>query len=311
MARRFTASRSPTKSATRAARPTASASSRPPARCSPAKAGNAGSGSAPTTASPGTASRTSAHRAVCHARGMTPSYIAGFRAFLHLNRCVRKGETAVHILAPVAVKQRDQHGAETAEKKVFFRTVPVWDVAMTDPLPGKEPVPLPPPSQPITGDSHQHLIAPLIQHARGLGYTVEIRQLRTTARAAGVTPSASRSSSPAGPRTARSARLPTSLHMPMGSATRSTGGSRPKSLLTASRTACSARSASMSGASRSPTSQGGAKTARWTRSASMPRRSTRSRDRSKTRWTHSLSRQATRSRGTSRHSAAGRGCPPR
>ena len=113
----------------------------------------------------------------CHARGITPTYVAGFRAFLALNRCVRKGEKAIHILAPVAVKQRDEHGEETAEKKVFFRTVPVFDVSMTDPLPGKEPVPLVPPSQPITGDSHHHLIPPLIQHAAELGYMVEIRDL--------------------------------------------------------------------------------------------------------------------------------------
>jgi len=115
--------------------------------------------------------------AACHARGITPSYVAGFRAFLQLNRCVRKGETAIRILAPVAVKQRDHNGEETGEKKVFFRTVPVWDVAMTDPLPGKTPVPLTPPSQPITGDSHQHLIAPLTAHAAQLGYHVEIREL--------------------------------------------------------------------------------------------------------------------------------------
>ena len=102
----------------------------------------------------------------CNARGITPTYVAGFRAFLDLNRCVRKGEKAIHILAPVAVKQRDEHGEETAEKKVFFRTVPVFDVSMTDPLPGKEPVPLLPPSQPITGDSHHHLIAPLIAARR-------------------------------------------------------------------------------------------------------------------------------------------------
>jgi hypothetical protein len=99
------------------------------------------------------------------------------RAFIDLNRCVRKGEQAIRILAPVAVKQRDEHGHETGEKKVFFRTVPVFDVGMTDPLPGTEPVPLTPPSQPITGDSHHDLIAPLISHAAALGYTVEIRGL--------------------------------------------------------------------------------------------------------------------------------------
>jgi hypothetical protein len=112
-----------------------------------------------------------------HARGITPTYVAGFRAFLDLNRCVRTGEKAIRILAPVTVKQRDTAGEETGETKTFFRTVPVFDVSMTGPLPGKEPVPLSPPSQPITGDSHGHLIAPLIAHAGQLGYSVEMREL--------------------------------------------------------------------------------------------------------------------------------------
>ena len=55
--------------------------------------------------------------------------------------------------------------------------MPVFDVSMTDVLPGKEPVPLTPPSQVITSDSHQHLIAPLVAHAAQLGYSVEIRSL--------------------------------------------------------------------------------------------------------------------------------------
>jgi hypothetical protein len=113
----------------------------------------------------------------CHARGITPTYVAGFRAFLALNRCVRKGEKAIRILAPVAVKQRDDTGEETGDKRVFFRTVPVFDVAMTEPLPGVEPVPLAPPAEPIEGDSHRHLIAPLRELGRGLGYGVEIREL--------------------------------------------------------------------------------------------------------------------------------------
>src|SRR3954452_2556639 len=113
----------------------------------------------------------------CHARGFTPTYVAGFRAFLELNRCVRKGEKAIRILAPVPVKQRDTNGDDTGERKVFFRAVSVFAVSMTDPLPNKQPVSLSPPSQPISGDSHQHLIAPLNAHAADLGYTVEIRRL--------------------------------------------------------------------------------------------------------------------------------------
>jgi hypothetical protein len=70
----------------------------------------------------------------CHARGITPTYVAGFRAFLALNRCVRKGQTAIKILAPVAVKQRDDAGEETGEKRIFFRTVPVFDTLSRDRL---------------------------------------------------------------------------------------------------------------------------------------------------------------------------------
>jgi len=115
--------------------------------------------------------------AECHARGITPTYVAGFRAFLALNRCVRKGQAAIRILAPVTVKDRDEHGEESGEQRVLFRTVNVWDVSMTEPLPGRDPVSLTPPAEPITGDSHHHLIAPLIAHAAELGYTVEIREL--------------------------------------------------------------------------------------------------------------------------------------
>jgi hypothetical protein len=51
---------------------------------------------------------------------------------LALNRCVRKGQTAIKILAPVAVKRRDDAGEETGEKRIFFRTVPVFDTLSRD-----------------------------------------------------------------------------------------------------------------------------------------------------------------------------------
>lgn len=113
----------------------------------------------------------------CARRGITPTYVAGFRAFLALNRCVRKGETAIRILAPVTVKERDAAGEETGEKRVFFRSVPVFDVAMTSPLPGTDPAPLAPPAQPIDGDSHADLIVPLQRLGRELGYQVQRRDL--------------------------------------------------------------------------------------------------------------------------------------
>jgi hypothetical protein len=109
-------------------------------------------------------------------RGFTPTYVAGFRAWLQLNRVPRKGE-GIRILAPVTVKNRDEHGEDTDSKRVFFKAVTVWDITGTDPIPGREPVPLGPPAQPITGDSHHHLIAPLTAHAGELGYAVEFRAL--------------------------------------------------------------------------------------------------------------------------------------
>jgi hypothetical protein len=63
----------------------------------------------------------------CHRRGITPTYVAGFRAWLALNRVVRKGSKAIYILAPVSVKHGDTDGQESGEKRIFFRSVPVFD----------------------------------------------------------------------------------------------------------------------------------------------------------------------------------------
>ena len=105
------------------------------------------------------------------ARGITPTHVAGFRAWLKLGRCVRKGERGLSIWAPMRVKARDEDDEESGEK-TLFRVAKVFDVSQTDPLPGVEPAPLSPPSAPIEGDSHAHLLDPLEALARGLGYTV-------------------------------------------------------------------------------------------------------------------------------------------
>ncbi|MFL5902270.1 MAG: ArdC family protein [Solirubrobacteraceae bacterium] len=68
----------------------------------------------------------------CHHRGITPTYVAGFRSFLALNRCVRTGEKAIRILAPVPVKQHDSASEETGEKRLYFRTVRVFDTLSRD-----------------------------------------------------------------------------------------------------------------------------------------------------------------------------------
>jgi hypothetical protein len=112
------------------------------------------------------------------------TYVAGFRAFLAFNRCVCKGERAIRILAPMSVRIRDAECSEAStpeasesDRRTVFRAVPVFDVSQTEALPGTEPVPLEPPSQPITGDSHAHLLDPLKHLAGELGFTVAHRSL--------------------------------------------------------------------------------------------------------------------------------------
>ncbi len=156
------------------------------------------------------------------------TYVAGFRAFLGLNRCVRKGERAMRILAPMTVKEHDEDGEETGEARTLFRAVAVFDVSQTDPLPDREPVPLEPLREPVTGSSHAHLITPLENLAAELGYSV--RRLALDGQADGwcdferrETPLARTSL-----RTPRSACSSTSLPTRSASATATSGASAPR-----------------------------------------------------------------------------------
>jgi hypothetical protein len=69
--------------------------------------------------------------------------VGGFRQWLHHGRAVRKGEKALYILRPCAKRapgagqdSQDQDGPpQLRGQDVYFRLVPVFDVAQTDPLP--------------------------------------------------------------------------------------------------------------------------------------------------------------------------------
>lgn len=110
------------------------------------------------------------------------TFVAGFKAWLGLGYCVRKGEKAIRIIAPLPVKERDRAtGEETGEKITLFKTVFVFDAAQVEPLPAGEPTPLEPPSHPLTGDSHAHLIAPAVAFAESLGYDVSFEPISGSA----------------------------------------------------------------------------------------------------------------------------------
>ena len=112
------------------------------------------------------------------------TYVAGFRAFLGLNRCVRKGERAIRILAPMSVRRREAEQAEgnvtdqtEGPRRIVFRAVSVFDVSQTDALPDREPISLESPCEPIQGHTHAHLLPALEQLAAELGYSVASRPL--------------------------------------------------------------------------------------------------------------------------------------
>lgn len=106
------------------------------------------------------------------------TFVAGFKAWLQLGYCVKKGERAITIIAPLPVKDGDKlSGEETGEPRLLFKTVFVFDREQVAPLPDREPTPLAPPSEPLTGESHLHLIAPLERFAASLGYTVSFERI--------------------------------------------------------------------------------------------------------------------------------------
>jgi antirestriction protein ArdC len=113
----------------------------------------------------------------CHQRGIEPRHIAGFRAWQRLGRSVAKGQRALWVMAPMSVRERDENGETTDQKRLFFRSVPVFELAQTEPLPGVEPAPLEPPCTAIGGDSHAHLLEPLASLADELGYSLSFAEL--------------------------------------------------------------------------------------------------------------------------------------
>ena len=114
------------------------------------------------------------------------TFVAGFKRWLALGYCVRRGERALRILAPIPLGQRDDDadsdaagdGQDGERRWVAFKATAVFDRAQVDPLPEGEPTPLEPPCEPLSGDSHAHLLEPLRTFCTGeLGYTVELRAL--------------------------------------------------------------------------------------------------------------------------------------
>lgn len=157
------------------------------------------------------------------------TFVAGFRAWLELGYCVRKGEKAIRIIAPMPLKERDRDTSEeTGETLTLFKAVSVFDAQQVDPLPSGQPTPLDPPSQPITGDSHAHLLAPAVAFAETLSYTVCFEAIAGSAGGWCDTSTTRSSSTPTSRPTRSCAPSSTRSFTLSASTTSSTRGRRPK-----------------------------------------------------------------------------------
>ena len=111
--------------------------------------------------------------------------VAGFRAWLALGWCVRRGETShIRVWAPCPPSKKklrawQEAGANSAERpRTYFRLEPVFSAAQVEPLPPPAvPVALDPPFAEVTGDSLAWALEPLERLAGDLGYSVVYRPL--------------------------------------------------------------------------------------------------------------------------------------
>jgi len=113
------------------------------------------------------------------------TYVAGFRAWLRLGYCVRRGCTShIRIWAPCPPSKRklqawrDAGGDPATRPRTYFRLEAVFSQAQIEALPPPaEPAPLEPPIAEVHGDSLAWARHPLEQLAGELGYRVEYRTL--------------------------------------------------------------------------------------------------------------------------------------
>jgi antirestriction protein ArdC len=93
--------------------------------------------------------------------------VAGFNAWRKMDRCVRNGEKAIWILAPMVYEASDAGAGELEKVIRGFKYVPVFDIAQTE---GED---LPDICQRITGDDPDGHYARLKELVASIGFTVD------------------------------------------------------------------------------------------------------------------------------------------
>lgn len=105
--------------------------------------------------------------------------VAGFRAWLKLGYCVRKGESAIRIWVPIAPSEakldawRRTGGDPAAKPTTHFRLGPVFDRSQIEELPPPAiPVTIDCPILDVVGCELEYALDPLVAFAESIGCTV-------------------------------------------------------------------------------------------------------------------------------------------
>ncbi|MBA3807288.1 MAG: hypothetical protein H0X28_02660 [Solirubrobacterales bacterium] len=110
--------------------------------------------------------------------------VAGFRAWLNLGYCVRRGQHAIRIWLPMSPTKKEMKAWEKAgadpdtRPRTRFKLGPVFDHSQVEELPPPaKPAPLEPPHKLIGGEEHRALLQPLRVFAETLGCFVAVETL--------------------------------------------------------------------------------------------------------------------------------------
>lgn len=108
----------------------------------------------------------------------TAERVAGFRQWLELGYCVRKGEHGIRIWAPCPPSKKQLEAAAAAgtdAPRTFFRLAAVFAQDQVEPLPPPAvPQPLELPIAAVEGDELAPMFAPLVELGRVIGSSVTV-----------------------------------------------------------------------------------------------------------------------------------------
>lgn len=97
------------------------------------------------------------------------SFVAGFQGLAGTRLLRAQRPTRDPDLRSHADQVEPTNAEETEQTRLLFRVVPAFARSQVESLDGRNQAPLQPPSEPLTGDRHAHLLTPASELACQLG----------------------------------------------------------------------------------------------------------------------------------------------